>query len=113
MKSFYSSSLIFRSRTDRNRKRSRSGANPLQTFIGLSMLRGQTTFKQDPSVGIESSKFRCLTNLSPRSDKWNIVVDTGSKTRIGFTVADGSEFMELMRNLVDYHTIIVNYINLP
>ncbi|PAV75952.1 hypothetical protein WR25_13190 [Diploscapter pachys] len=56
---------------------------------------------------------RCLMNLSPRPDKWNIVVDIGSKSRIGFTVANGSEFMEFMRNLVDYHTIIVNYINLP
>ncbi|KHJ94217.1 hypothetical protein OESDEN_05861 [Oesophagostomum dentatum] len=45
-------------------------------------------------------------------EKFNIVIDVGQKIRSGFTVADGEEFMEAMRSVLDYHVIIVDSINL-
>ncbi|CAD6196444.1 unnamed protein product [Caenorhabditis auriculariae] len=56
---------------------------------------------------------RCLP-ASPRlGGKWNIVLDVGAKMRVGFSVVNGDDFMDAMRTLLDYHVVIVNYINLP
>ncbi|CAB3397295.1 unnamed protein product [Caenorhabditis bovis] len=57
---------------------------------------------------------RCLAGVSPRPQtKSNVVIDCGAKVRIGFTVENIDEFMDAIRSLLDYHVIIVNYINLP
>uniref|UniRef100_A0A1I7XIN8 Methyltranfer_dom domain-containing protein n=1 Tax=Heterorhabditis bacteriophora TaxID=37862 RepID=A0A1I7XIN8_HETBA len=45
-------------------------------------------------------------------DKFNIVLDIGQKHRLGFTVSDCEAFMDVMRNILDYHVIIVDSINL-
>ncbi|CAO4380731.1 Protein CBG04547 [Caenorhabditis briggsae] len=57
---------------------------------------------------------RSLGSLSPRSPaKSNVVVEVGAKLRVGFSVENIDEFMDAIRTLLDYHVIIVNYINLP
>ena len=54
--------------------------------------------------------FRCMPGTG--GEKFNVVIDVGQKIRSGFTVADGEEFMEAMRSVLDYHVIIVDSINL-
>ncbi|KJH41228.1 hypothetical protein DICVIV_12796 [Dictyocaulus viviparus] len=44
--------------------------------------------------------------------KYNIVIDVGQPIRHGFSVMNGDGFMEAIRYLLDYHTIIVDSINL-
>ncbi|CAL2045940.1 hypothetical protein CAEBREN_16923 [Caenorhabditis brenneri] len=57
---------------------------------------------------------RSLGSISPRSPaKSNVVVEVGAKLRVGFSVENIDEFMDAIRTLLDYHVIIVNYINLP
>ena len=61
-----------------------------------------------PLLTFVTDKFRCFSG----SHRYNIVVDTNQALRFGFSVEDGVRFMEAMRDILDYHVIVVDKINI-